>query len=215
MDVRVGLWRKLSTEEWMLLNCGVGEDSWESLGLQGDQPVHPKGNQSWIFIERTDAEAETPILWPPDAKNWLIWKDPDAGKDWRREEKGTAEDKMLGWHHWLHGLQHSRAPCPSSTPGIYSNSCPLSQWCHPTISSSVVPFSSHLQSFPTSGSFQISQLFPLGSQTIQFQLQHQSFQWIFRTDLLHDWPVGYPCSHINTWLLEKPYPWLDGPLLTK
>ena len=67
------------------------------------QPVHPKGNQSWIFIGRTDAKAETPILWPPDAKNWLTGKGPDAGKDWRQEEKGTTEDKMVGWHHWLGG----------------------------------------------------------------------------------------------------------------
>ena len=64
-------------------------------------PVHPKGNQSWIFFESTDAEAETLILWPPDMKSWLIWKDPDAGKDWRQEETGTTEDKMVGWHHWL------------------------------------------------------------------------------------------------------------------
>ena len=62
-----------------------------------------KGNQSWILIGRTDAEAKTPILWPPDAKNWLIWKDPDAGKDWRQEEKGTTEDEMAGWHHRLNG----------------------------------------------------------------------------------------------------------------
>ena len=67
------------------------------------QPVHPKGNQSWIFIGRTDAEAETPILWPPDAKRWLIGKDPDAEKDWRQEEKGTTEDEIFGWHHWLNG----------------------------------------------------------------------------------------------------------------
>ena len=67
------------------------------------QLVNPEGNQSWIFIERTDAEAETPILWPPDAKNWLIWKDPDAGKDWRREEKGTTENEMVGWQHRLNG----------------------------------------------------------------------------------------------------------------
>ena len=65
--------------------------------------VHPKGNQSWIFFGRTDAEAETPILWPPDAENWLIWKDPDAGKDWRREVKGTTADEMVGWHHRLNG----------------------------------------------------------------------------------------------------------------
>ena len=66
------------------------------------QPVHPKGNQSWIFIGRADAEAETPILWPPDAKSWLIWKDPDAGKDWNWE-KGMTEDEMVVWHHWLNG----------------------------------------------------------------------------------------------------------------
>ena len=67
------------------------------------QPVNPKGNQRWIFIGRTDAEAETPILWPPDMKNWLSGKDPDAGKDWRQEEKGMTEDEMVGWHHWLDG----------------------------------------------------------------------------------------------------------------
>ena len=74
------------------------------------QLVHPKGNQSWIFIGRTDAEAETPILWPPDAKNRLIWKDPDAGKDWRQEEKGTTEDEMVGWHHRLKGHEFEQAP---------------------------------------------------------------------------------------------------------
>ena len=69
------------------------------------QLVHPKGNQSWIFTGRTDAEAEIPILWPPDGKNWLIWKDPDAGKDWRWEEKRTTEDEMVEWHHWLNGRE--------------------------------------------------------------------------------------------------------------
>ena len=72
------------------------------------QPVHPKVNQSWIFIERTDAEAETPILWPPDAKNWLIGKDPDAGRDWGQEEKGMTEEEMIGWHHWLSGHSLSK-----------------------------------------------------------------------------------------------------------
>ena len=67
------------------------------------QPVHPKGDQSWVFIGRTDAEAETPVLWPPHAKSWLIGKDPDAGKDWRREEKGMTEDEMVGWYHRLNG----------------------------------------------------------------------------------------------------------------
>ena len=67
------------------------------------QSVHPKGNQSWVFIGRTDVEAETPIRWPLDAKSWLIWKDPDAGRDWGQEEKGTTEDEMFGWHHQLNG----------------------------------------------------------------------------------------------------------------
>ena len=67
------------------------------------QPVYPKGDQSWVFIGRTDVEAETPILWPPHAKSWLIWKDPDVGKDQWQEEKGMTEDEIVGWHHWLNG----------------------------------------------------------------------------------------------------------------
>ena len=67
------------------------------------QPIHPKDDQSLVLIGRTDVEAETPILWPPDAKSWLIWKDSDAGKDWRQEEKGKTEDEMIGWHHQLNG----------------------------------------------------------------------------------------------------------------
>ena len=82
----------------------VSEKTFESpLDCREIQPVTPKGNQSWIFIGRTGAEAETPILWPPDAKNWLIGKDTDAGKDWRQKEKGTTEDEMVGWRHRLNG----------------------------------------------------------------------------------------------------------------
>ena len=80
-----------------------------SLDCKEIQPVHPKGNQSWIFIGRTDAEAETPILWPPDGKNWLIWKAPDAGQDWRQQEKGMTEDEMVGWHHWVNGHEFEQA----------------------------------------------------------------------------------------------------------
>ena len=80
-NVRVGLWRKLSTEELMLLNCGAGEDSVSPLDYKEIQPVHPKGDPSWMFIGKTDAEAETPIFWPLHAKSWLIGKDPDAGRD--------------------------------------------------------------------------------------------------------------------------------------
>ena len=92
------------------------------------------------------------------------------------------------------GQQHTRPPYPSPTPGVHSNSCPLSQWCHPTISSSVIPFSSHLQSFPASGSFQINQLFLSGDKVLDFQHQHQSFQWTFRADFLLGGLVGSPCS---------------------
>ena len=104
----VWMWEVDHKERWALKNCCfwivVLEKTVESpLDCKEIQPVHPKGNQSWIFIGRTDAEAETPILGPPDAKNWLIGKDPDSGKDWRQEEKGTTEDEMVGWHHWLNG----------------------------------------------------------------------------------------------------------------
>ena len=95
---------------------------------------------------------------------------------------------------WPHESQHARPPCASATPRVYSNSCPSSWWCHPTISSSVVPFSSCLQSHPASGSFPMSQLFAWGGQVLEFQLQHQSFQWTPRTDLLSDGLLGFPCS---------------------
>ena len=93
----------------MLLNCGVGEDSWQFLDCKEIQPVNHKGNQSWIFVGRTDAEAKVPILWPPDVKNWLLSKDLDAGKDWRQEEKGTAEDEMFGWLHRFDGHELEQA----------------------------------------------------------------------------------------------------------
>ena len=93
----------------MLLNCGVGKDSWESLGLQGD-PVYSEGDQPWDFFGRDDAEAETLVLWPPHAKSWLTGKDSDAGRDWGQEEKGMTEDEMAGWHHWLDGRESEWIP---------------------------------------------------------------------------------------------------------
>ena len=115
MDVRVGLWRRLSTKELTLSNCGAGEDSrvpWRSNQsiLKAIKPVNAKGNQPWIFIGRTDVEAEAPILGPPDVKSWLIRKNPDARKDWRQEEHGWTEDKMVQWHHWLNGHEFGQAP---------------------------------------------------------------------------------------------------------
>ena len=79
------------------------------LDCKETQPVYPKGNQSWLFIGRTDPEAEAPILWPPDVKNWLIRKEPDAGKDWRQEEKRMKEDEIVGWHHQLDGHEFEQA----------------------------------------------------------------------------------------------------------
>ena len=86
--------------------------SQESLDCKEIEPVHPKGDQSWVYIGRTDVEAETPILWPSEAKSWLIWKDPDVGKDWKQEEKGTTEDEVVGWYHRLNGHEFG---CP---PGV-------------------------------------------------------------------------------------------------
>ena len=106
MHVRVGLWRKLSTKELMLLNCVVGEAPESPLDCR---EIHPKGNQFWMLIGRTDAAAETRIFWPPDVKSWLIWKDPDAGKDGRQEEKETTEEQMVGWYHWLDGHEFQQA----------------------------------------------------------------------------------------------------------
>ena len=138
-------------------------------------------------------------------------EDPAVAVDWKRSllipipKKGSTKECA---NHWIvalishanslvqfihsvvsdslppHGLQHTRPPCPSPTPGACPNSCPSSRWCHPTISSSVVPFSSHLQSFPELGLFQMSQFFTSGGKVLEFQLQHQSFQWIFMTDFL-------------------------------
>ena len=87
------------------------QPSWEyPLGNKDIKLVNPKGNQPWIFFGRTDAEAEAPILWPPDMKSWLTGEDPDAGKDWGWEEKGMTEDEMVGWHHWLNGHEFEQAP---------------------------------------------------------------------------------------------------------
>ena len=95
---------------WCLWTVLLEKTLESPLNYKEIKPVNPKGNQTWIFIGRTDAETEAPILWPPDVKNWLIEKDPDAGKDWRQEEKGTTEDEMVGWHHQLDGHEFEQAP---------------------------------------------------------------------------------------------------------
>ena len=111
----VWMWELDHKECWPLKNwcfwTVVLEKTLESsLDCKEIKPVTPKGNQSWIFTGRTDAKVEAPILWPPDAKNWLLRKAPDAGKNWRQEEKGTTEDAMVGWHHWLDGHESEWTP---------------------------------------------------------------------------------------------------------
>ena len=110
MDVRVGLWRSWALKNWCFWTVVLEKILESPLCSKENKPVYPKGNQSWIFIGRTDAEAETPILWLPDANNWLIGKDPNAGKDWREGEKGMTEDEMVGWHQWLNGHEFEQAP---------------------------------------------------------------------------------------------------------
>ena len=103
----------------------VLEKTRESFGYQGDQTSRSKRNEPWVFIGKTDAEVEAPTLWPPAAKSWLIGKDPEAGKDWRQEEKGTTENEMVGWHHQLNGLEFEQIPGDSEGQG--SQACYRSQ----------------------------------------------------------------------------------------
>ena len=95
--------KKAECQNWCVWTVVLEKTLESPLACKEIQPVHPKGDQSWVFIGKTGVEAEIPIFWPPDVRGWLIWKDPDAGKDWRQEEKGTTEDEMVGWHHWLNG----------------------------------------------------------------------------------------------------------------
>ena len=123
------MWKLDHKESWVLKNwcfwTVVLEKTLENpLDCKEIKLVNPKGNQPWKFTGRTDAKAVAPILWPPDVKNWLIERDPDAGKDWRQEEKGVTEDEMVGWHHWLNGREFDQAPGAGEGQG--SLEC-----CHP------------------------------------------------------------------------------------
>ena len=160
--------KELSAEELMLFNCGVGEDSWESLGLQGD-PTGQSYRKSVLNIHWNNwcSSSNTLATWCKELTHWK------RTRCWERLKAGEEGDDR-GQDGWI----------ASPTPGACSNSCPSSRWCHPTISSSVIPFSSCFQSCLASGSFPMSQLFASGGQSIRVQLQHQSFQWTPRTDLL-------------------------------
>ena len=110
MDARVGLWRKLSAEELMLLNYGAGETLESPFDGKEIQLVHSNGDRPWVFFGRNEDKAETPVLWPPHAKSWLIGKDFDAARDRGQEEKGTTEDEMAGWHHRPDGYELEWTP---------------------------------------------------------------------------------------------------------
>ena len=116
-----------SLKNWCFWTVMLKKTIESPLNCKKIKSVHSKGYQSWIFFGRTDDEAEAPLLWPPDVKNWLIRKDPDAGKDWRQEEKGTTEDEMSGWHHWLDGHEFEQDPGVGDGQG--SLAC-CSPWGH-------------------------------------------------------------------------------------
>ena len=124
MDVKLDHKESWVLKSWCFWTMVLEKTLKSPLDCKEIQPVHPKGNQSWIFTGRTDVEAETPIVWPTDMMTWLIWKDPDAGKDWRQEEKGTTEDEIVGWHHRLDGHESEQAP------GVGDGQWGLA-WCGP------------------------------------------------------------------------------------
>ena len=144
----------------------------------------------WSFIVNNQNKTDFKVLILYPAKNLITWTIVQFSSV--QFNLSVVSDSL-----WPNALQHARPPCPSPTPGVYSNSFPLSQWCHPTISSSVIPFSS-FQSLQHQNLFQwVSSSHQVGK-LLEFQLQHQSFQWTFRTDFLQDWLVGFPCSPRKT-----------------
>ena len=157
---------------WTVMLEKILESPFDSKDIK---PVNPKGNESWIFIGRTDAKAETPILWPPDVKRWLIRKDPDAQKDWSQEEKGTTEDNIIGWHHWLNGHEFEQAPVlvmdredwRAAVYGVAKSWTWLSNWTETKMSSLNI---THILLFPNF--FFMLRLFWVQNTCIQLSTRH-------------------------------------------
>ena len=121
MDVELDYKKSWDPKDWCFWTVVLEKTLERPLDCKEIQPVHPKGNQSWMFTGRTDAEAETPIFWPPHAMSWLIWKDPDVWKHWGKEEKRMIEDEMVGWHHWHNGHEFVRTPQVGDGQGILAS----------------------------------------------------------------------------------------------
>ena len=156
-------------KNWCFWNVVLEKTLESPLDCKRIQPANPKGNQCWIFTGRTDAEAEAPIFWPPDAKNWLTGKDPDAGKNWGKGEKRTTEDEMVEWHHQLNEPEFEQAQWVG---GAIQPSHPLLSPSPPALS-----LSQHQGLLKwVSSSHKVAKV-------LEFQLQHQSLQWTPRTDL--------------------------------
>ena len=173
----------------MLLNCGVGETIESPLDCREIQPVHPKGNQSWIFIGRTDAKAEIPILWPPHVKSWFIGKDPDAGRDWGQEEKGMTEDEMVEWHLWLDGHEFEQSPGVGNGQG--SLMC-YSPWGHKK--SDTTEWLAHL--VPPTPFCENTFISSLNGLTLLLQII-----WLYTWGLISQLSVGlYVCFYAGTTL---------------
>ena len=151
----VWMWKLNYKESWALKNWSfwivVLEKTLDSpLDCKEIQPVYPKGDQSWVFIGRTYVEAETPILWPPDVKSWLIWQDPDAGNDWRWEKKGMTKDKMVVWHHWLDEHEFWWTPGVGDGQGSLASAGHGVKKCQTRVSDWTELIESHWTIFPQS-----------------------------------------------------------------
>jgi len=203
------MWELDCEESWALKNwcfwTVVLEKTLASpLDCKEIQPVHPKGDQPWVFIGRTDAEAETLVLWPPHVKSWLIGKDPNAGRDWGQEEKGTTEDEMAGWHHWLDGhefeLVRDREAWRAAIHGVAKSWTRLSDWTELNVEWCWASF--HVFVFVSFLFLNTSHTTPHPHHT-HTHTQAKSMDTHTHTHTLKAWSLGsQPDPHSSHWLLN-------------